>query len=154
MQTRVTLTLTTFPPNPLTAPGWRSFKNFCVDKNGKALPQTAWKAGAASKAESQSECVKRKTKCPAYEYGHKHGKDVGVSSAIHTQNCHAGSSLPKMKSLLQGNNSCSVQSANTRSGDPCGGTHKYLGVNCECQMQHTGNTCNRMHVDIIEGCCG
>ena len=68
-------------------------------------------------------------------YGRKHGKEVCPSSAIQTQDCHAVSSLPKVKSFCQGKNSCSVQSTNTHFGDPCGGTHKYLTVNYACKKQ-------------------
>merc|ERR1711981_1212800 len=46
---------------------WKSFNNFCVDKNGKDLPQTAWKNGAASNNKCKQECMKKK-ECTAYEW--------------------------------------------------------------------------------------
>merc|ERR1712151_613582 len=49
---------------------WKSFNNFCVDKNGKDLPQTAWKAGAASNNKCKQECMKKK-ECTAYEWYNK-----------------------------------------------------------------------------------
>ena len=51
----------------MPASSWKSFNNFCVDKNGKDLPQTAWAAGGASQAKCQSECMKQ-AKCSAYEW--------------------------------------------------------------------------------------
>jgi len=48
-------------------------------------------------------------------------------------NCHAASSLSKVKQFCQGKSSCSVKSANTRFGDPCVGTRKCLTVQYECK---------------------
>ena len=66
-------------------------------------------------------------------YGRKHGKEVCPHSAIGNQNCHAVSSMKKVKEMCEGKSSCSVQSTNTHFGDPCGGVYKYLTVKYVCK---------------------
>ena len=73
-------------------------------------------------------------------YGRQHGKEVCPAADIYTknQNCHDVDSLPKVKAVCQGKNSCSLQSSNVQFGDPCGGTLKYLTVNYECKKAPKG----------------
>ena len=78
-------------------------------------------------------CAKGVISVVKASYGRQHGKEVCPSTAIKTQDCHAVSSLKKVKQFCEGKSSCSVQSTNTHFGDPCGGTHKYLTVQYVCK---------------------
>ena len=78
-------------------------------------------------------CAKGVINVVTASYGRQHGKEVCPSASIKTQDCHAVSSLKKVKEFCQGKSSCSVQSTNTHFGDPCGGTAKYLTVQYVCK---------------------
>jgi hypothetical protein len=53
-------------------------------------------------------------------------------SAMSNQNCHATTSLDKVKAACDGKPSCSIDSSNSVFGDPCGGTYKYLTASYVC----------------------
>ena len=60
------------------SPAWKSFRNYCVDANGNDLVETLSEAGSSSQAKCQSECMKSKTFCSAYEWyarGNGHADD-------------------------------------------------------------------------------
>ena len=78
-------------------------------------------------------CTKGVINVVKASYGRQHGKEVCPSNSIVTQDCHAVTSLKKVKQFCEGKSSCSVQSTNTHFGDPCGGTHKYLTVQYVCK---------------------
>ena len=86
-------------------------------------------------------CAKGVINVVKASYGRQHGKEVCPSTAIKTQDCHAVSSLKKVKQFCEGKSSCSVQSTNTHFGDPCGGTHKYLTVQYVCKAGKPAGKC-------------
>ena len=86
-------------------------------------------------------CAKGVISVVKASYGRQHGKEVCPSTAIKTQDCHAVSSLKKVKQFCEGKSSCSVQSTNTHFGDPCGGTHKYLTVQYVCKAGKPAGKC-------------
>ena len=59
----------------LAASEWRSFDNFCVDKDGNDLPETPWNAGNANRDNCKQECSK-KQECSAFEWYNNGLNDV------------------------------------------------------------------------------
>ena len=65
-------------------------------------------------------------------YGRHHDASVCPHPATSDQACHATESVNIVRSMCQGQASCSIAATNGVFGDPCGGTFKYLTVDYQC----------------------
>ncbi|KAL9950501.1 hypothetical protein ACROYT_G043008 [Oculina patagonica] len=65
-------------------------------------------------------------------YGRLDGGHI-CPGAIYTTNCGAAWSFSKVKNDCQGKRHCYLQATNSRFGDPCWGTLKYLEVRYKCE---------------------
>jgi len=52
---------------------------------------------------------------------------------ILTTDCHATTSMDKVREACQGKDECSIDASNSVFGDPCVGTFKYLSVEYQCR---------------------
>jgi len=72
-----------------------------------------------------------------YVINANYGRTAGGSVCPHPHSikstqCSASKSLDIVRSLCQGQTSCTLEARNKVFGDPCYGTHKYLEVNYIC----------------------
>lgn len=67
-------------------------------------------------------------------------RDVCPHSAIHTDTCSASGVFDKIAAECNGRSTCSPSASNSRFGDPCGGTYKYLSTKYQCVPPSTSTS--------------
>ena len=67
-------------------------------------------------------------------------RDVCPHPAIHTDTCSANGVFDKIAAECNGRSSCSPSASNSRFGDPCGGTYKYLSTKYQCVPPSTSTS--------------
>ncbi|XP_069114973.1 IgGFc-binding protein-like [Argopecten irradians] len=71
-------------------------------------------------------------------YGRK-SRTICPHNSIRTLNCDAKSSMPKVKEWCNEKQTCVLIASNSKFGDPCGGTYKYLDVKYTCRKAKETN---------------
>lgn len=67
-------------------------------------------------------------------------RDVCPHPAIHTDTCSANGVFDKIAAECNGRSTCSPSASNSRFGDPCGGTYKYLSTKYQCVPPSTSTS--------------
>jgi hypothetical protein len=67
-------------------------------------------------------------------------RDVCPHSSIHTDTCSASGVFDKIAAECNGRSTCSPSASNSRFGDPCGGTYKYLSTKYRCVPPSTSTS--------------